>query len=125
MSDENNGKIVWTDLTVPDAEVVRNFYCGVLGWKWTAHPMGDYDDYTLNLPDDGTTIAGVCYNRGSNANMPAQWLNYVQVASVGVCISKCHELGGKLIEGPRLMGKSVFAVIQDPSGAVMGIIGNE
>jgi len=30
--------------------------------------------------------------------------------------------GGKLIDGPRMMGKSRFCVIQDPAGAMIALI---
>jgi predicted enzyme related to lactoylglutathione lyase len=32
------GTIAWTDLTVPDAEKVRDFYAAVVGWRIVSGP---------------------------------------------------------------------------------------
>jgi predicted enzyme related to lactoylglutathione lyase len=39
------GQIGWIDLTVPDAEGVRDFYRDVTGWTTSPIAMGDYQDY--------------------------------------------------------------------------------
>lgn len=118
----NNGKIVWTDLTVQNAEEVRDFYQSVLGWKSTDHSMGEYNDYVMQADENDQGTAGICHAKGANANMPAQWLVYVQVESVAAASEACLAQGGKIIDGPRQMGNNLFAVIQDPAGAVLGII---
>ncbi|PJA97553.1 MAG: glyoxalase, partial [Ignavibacteriales bacterium CG_4_9_14_3_um_filter_34_10] len=41
---ENIGSIGWIDLTVNNAEEVRDFYSKVIGWKSENVPMGDYFD---------------------------------------------------------------------------------
>ena len=116
------GSIVWTDLTVDNADEVRDFYSKVVGWKHEALSMGDYDDYVMtpNSGDDGAT--GICHARGNNANIPAQWMIYVSVEHVDAAVKACVDNGGKVLDGPRKMGENDFAVIQDPAGAVMGII---
>ncbi|MFK7904065.1 MAG: VOC family protein [Chitinophagales bacterium] len=123
MSEENKkpviGSIVWRDLTVPNAEEVKDFYCEVVGWKASLHP--GCDDFNIHQADD-EVMAGVCYAKGTNANVPPQWLVYVTVASVEESAAKCVEMGGKVLDGPRMMGANLFCVIQDPAGAVMGLI---
>src|SRR5262245_50792160 len=116
------GAIVWTDLTVPDAEKVRDFYQEVVGWEHDPVSMGDYADYNMKRPD-GKTVAGVCHARGVNATMPAQWMIYLQVADLDASMDACKKLGGEVIVGPREMGeKTSFCVIRDPAGAVVGLI---
>lgn len=115
------GSILWQDLTVNNATSVKEFYQSVIGWKASPQNMGDYDDYNIQN-ENGDTIAGICHNKGINKNVPPQWLVYVKVENVIVSISKCEALGGKIIDGPRMMGKNNFAVIQDPAGAVLAII---
>ena len=44
-SKERAGSISWTDLTVQNAEEIRDFYEAVAGWKSTPVQMGDYNDY--------------------------------------------------------------------------------
>jgi predicted enzyme related to lactoylglutathione lyase len=124
MSDEGNvgtGTVVWRDLTVGNAPEVREFYTRVTGWKADPVSMGDYQDYSM-LAEGGECVAGVCHARGVNDGMPAQWLIYIKVADLDRSIAECTALGGKVIHGPRSMGDSRFCVIQDPAGAVAGLI---
>jgi len=116
------GRIEWLDLTVADASRMRDFYTAVVGWKSSDVPMGSYSDFCMNLPDDNTTVAGVCHARGTNANLPSQWLVYVRVADVTSSAAECEKRGGKILDGPRRMAGSNFCVIQDPAGAVMALM---
>ena len=122
-SNSNNiGKVEWMDLTVVDAPKIRDFYASVVGWNTDAVPMGNYDDFNMNLPGSTQTIAGICHAKGSNANLPPQWLMYVRVASVAASVNECESRGGKVLDGPRRLGNGRFAVIEDPAGAVMALI---
>lgn len=116
------GSIAWIDLTVPDAEALRDFYASVAGWRFDPVSMGDYEDYCLLPPGSDAPVAGVCHARGANAKLPSQWLIYISVRSLAASIERCLALGGKLLDGPRPVGKQQFCVIQDPSGAVAGLI---
>ena len=116
------GAIVWQDLTVQNAEQVRDFYSEVVGWKASAQDMGGYDDFNMNDPTSGETVAGVCHAREANANLPPQWLMYITVESVDESARLCVEKGGKVIDGPRPMGDNQFCVIQDPAGAIAALI---
>lgn len=116
------GAIVWRDLTVPDAENIKRFYSYVVGWETKPHPMGEYDDFNIIVPDTGETIAGICHARGSNTGVPPQWLMYIEVEDIQGSIERCKEFGGAVVHGPRLMGTHNFCIIQDPAGAVIGLI---
>jgi len=118
----NIGRIEWMDLTVVDASRIKDFYCSVVGWDSSEVDMGTYSDFNINLPGSFDTVAGVCHARGSNANLPSQWLIYVRVADVKDSAEKCRKLGGKVLDGPRRMAGSNFCVIEDPAGAVMALM---
>ncbi|HWM91929.1 MAG TPA: VOC family protein [Thermoanaerobaculia bacterium] len=115
------GTVAWTDLTIPNADEVRDFYAAVAGWKPEALSMGDYNDYVMAAPD-GKGVAGVCHARGGNAGLPPQWLIYITVENVDESIRQCLEKGGKVIAGPKKMGSGKYCVIQDPAGAVAALI---
>lgn len=117
------GTVVWRDLTVPDASSVRDFYTQVVGWTAKPQSQGDYDDYEMFPPASEECIAGVCHARGSNADLPAQWLLYVKVDNVAASAAKCTELGGRVLDGPRTMGPMQFCCVQDPAGAAIALIG--
>lgn len=116
------GSITWADLTVAAASDVRDFYRAVVGWEPSEVEMGGYTDYCMNRPGSGDPIAGICHARGANANLPPQWLIYINVSDLELSMARCLEGGGALIAGPRNMGKlGRFCVIRDPAGAVAAL----
>lgn len=58
------GRIGWIDMTVENAEGIRDFYKAVVGWGHEDVPMGKYSDYSMTTPD-GDAVAGICHARGS------------------------------------------------------------
>jgi len=122
MSTQNEpGGIGWIDITVDDAESLRDFYAEVAGWRPENVSMGEYDDFNMTLPGSGKPAAGICHARGGNAELPAQWLIYITVADVDASAENCNALGGRVLVGPRAMGGGRFAVIEDPAGAVAAL----
>lgn len=120
------GTIGWRDLTVPDAGGVRAFYEQVVGWKHAPVSMGDYDDFSMLTPDTGTGVAGICHARGANADLPAQWLVYINVDNLDASLQACVDGGGQVLSGPRHMpGYGRYAVIQDPAGAACALFEHE
>jgi predicted enzyme related to lactoylglutathione lyase len=115
------GSVVWVDLTVADAEGIRDFYREVVGWRPEPVDMGEYEDYNMTIPASGKPAVGVCHARDTNANVPPAWLIYVAVPDVTASAQRCVELGGKIMDGPRLMGPSLFCAIQDPAGAMLAL----
>lgn len=109
---------MWMDLTVPNADHVRDFYAKVTGWQSEAMPMDGYADHVMKSPATGAAVAGICHARGDNATLPPQWLIYITVADLAASLRACEELGGKTIVPPREAGPAKYAVIQDPAGAV-------
>ena len=120
--DREIGVIGWTDLTVADAGALRDFYAAVVGWKPASVEMRGYDDYNMNAPGSGVTVAGICHARGPNARIPPQWLIYINVADIETSARRCRELGGTILVEPRDLGHhGRFCVIQDPAGAVAAL----
>jgi len=116
------GAIAWIDLTVADAEGIRNFYRDVVGWEAGELDMGGYPDFNMMEPGTGTPVAGVCHARGDNADLPPQWLVYIVVASLDESLARCVARGGSLVAGPKgEVGSERFAVIRDPAGAVCAL----
>ena len=111
------------DLTVPDADPIKEFYRAVVGWTSTPVDMGEYSDFNMNAPESGETIAGICHARGGNKELPAQWLFYVRVKDVDQSCRICLERGGEVILEPKDMGEyGRYCVIRDPAGAAFALI---
>lgn len=117
------GTIGWMDLTVKDATALRDFYAQVVGWSHSPVDMGGYQDFCMNPQGSESPAAGICHARGNNADLPAQWLIYITVSDLDRSMARCKKGGGRVISGPRDMGSyGRFCVIQDPAGAVAGLI---
>jgi predicted enzyme related to lactoylglutathione lyase len=116
------GNIGWIDLTVPNAERVRDFYQSVTGWAPSPVEMSGYHDYCMHPAPGSDPVAGICHARGKNAALPPQWLIYISVDDLDESLRRCTELGGKLRVPVRSMGLTGrFCVIEDPAGAVAGL----
>ena len=116
------GKITWTDLTVPDAAPIRDFYSQVVGWSHEAVDMGGYADFNMNISEDGETVAGICHARGENSHLPPQWLVYITVENLDLSLNSCKQMAGKILVPRKEMGEyGSYAVIQDPAGAVCAL----
>ncbi|HEU0052475.1 MAG TPA: VOC family protein [Longimicrobium sp.] len=119
------GTVGWLDLTVDDADGVRDFYAAVVGWRPEPLDMGGYSDYVMNSPETGEGAAGVCHQRGPNVGIPQVWLPYLIVADLDASMAACRERGGEVVIGPRDAGGGArFAIIRDPAGAHAAIFQN-
>jgi predicted enzyme related to lactoylglutathione lyase len=114
------GSITWTDLTVDDAERVRDFYHAVTGWTPVPLSMGTYADFVMKT-DDGEEIAGICHARGSNADLPPVWLVYITVDDLDHSLDQCHRHGGSVLTPPRSYAGGRYCVIKDPAGAICAL----
>ncbi|WP_422927809.1 VOC family protein [Singulisphaera sp. PoT] len=119
------GTIGWIDLTVPNAEEVRDFYKAVVGWTASEIDMGGYSDFCMHpaTGDEGEApVSGICHARGTNASLPPAWLVYITVEDLDASARLCQELGGKILLGPRDSGGAGrYCVIEDPAGAVAAL----
>lgn len=115
------GTIGWVDLTVAQAESVRDFYAAVVGWKPEDVDMGGYFDFNMTT-GDGTPRAGICHAARSNEGIPPVWMIYIHVDDLDESLSSCREAGGDVLGEIRTVGESGrYAFIRDPAGAVCAL----
>ena len=91
---------------------------GVSGMNAQANRINDYV-----LVSRGFARATVRTLSTGNANVNPTWLPYVRVTNVAETIEKAVQLGGKVLVAPKaevLDGK--VAVLEDPTGAAVGIL---
>lgn len=116
------GTLAWADLTVSDAEGIRDFYSRVVGWIPEEVDMEGYSDFTMTVPATGNPAVGICHARGVNSDVPSVWMVYLVVADLEESLSAVRDRGGVILAGPRRMGPgSAYAVIRDPAGAVAAL----
>ena len=111
------GKIGWIDISVEDAQGLRDFYAEVVGLNVEGVSMGDYEDYSMLMPGSGDAVCGICHARGSNAELAGGWLIYFIVEDVDSSAAASVDRGGKVLVEPRGLAGGRFCVIEDPSGA--------
>lgn len=120
MTTRTKGRLGWIDLTVDDAEHVRDFYGAVVGWTPDDVDMGDYADFNM-LDDAGTAVAGVCHRRGGNASMPTGWLPYFVVADLDAALAAALEGGGSVGDARTMGGSARWAIVRDPAGNAFAV----
>lgn len=120
MANSKQGTVAWVDLTVTNAEEIRDFYKSVIGWGAEAVGVEDHSDYNM-LDANGVPRAGVCHKLGINANIPSQWLVYFIVPDIDAALAAVASRGGSVIVSARGNPGSRVAVIQDPAGAVCAL----
>lgn len=116
------GEIFSAELTIDNADELRDFYSAVLGWTSQDLSMGSYDDYVM-LRDGETPVAGICHARGENTGIPPQWLINVTVLDLDRSLAACISRGGEQVTAVRgEPGHWRHVVIRDPAGAVMALL---
>lgn len=122
MSNFPVGTIPWIDLTIPDAEGIRDFYQAVVGWTNIPTKMGDYEDYSMVPPNSEQAVAGICHARGVNATLPPVWLVYIMVQNLDASMEAVRQKGGTVLVEPRSVEPGQrFCVIRDPAGAIAAL----
>ena len=118
---EGIGKIGWVDMSVDNADEVRDFYSAVVGLRAQDVDMGGYSDYSMLMRDSDDAICGICHARGSNAELPPGWLIYFIVENCDEAAAACTANGGKVLIEPKGLAGGRFCVIEDPSGATAAL----
>ncbi|UCD65233.1 MAG: VOC family protein [Candidatus Zixiibacteriota bacterium] len=117
-----HGTFCWNELMTRDVPAAAKFYSELLGWEAADSGMPGMK-YTV------FKIAGK--DAGGLMEMPAEipkevpdhWMTYIAVADIDAVVKKTLELGGTVLHGPQeVPGVGRFAVIQDPTGAVVSLI---
>lgn len=119
------GTINWRDLTTDKADELREFYQSVAGWTSQGLDMKNgkdtYQDYVMK-DTNGNSVAGICHSRGTNTGVPPQWIVYISVEDVDESVGNALKLGGKLLkEYKSKEGTLMYAMIEDPAGAVFAL----
>jgi len=111
------GEMAWLDLSVSDAQNVKDFYQKVVGWQSQAVDMEGYQDYCMMVEGEEQPVGGICHAKGCNMDLPPAWLPYFLVADIEKAVSEVENFGGEMITEVKSMGADKYVVIKDPGGA--------
>jgi predicted enzyme related to lactoylglutathione lyase len=114
------GTFLWDELLATDVEAAKRFYTSVFDWTTVDRDMGDMV-YTL-LKRAGDVDVGGLMRKPDDSPGPAAWLTYLATGDVDATVAKAKKLGGSVfMEGMDIPEVGRFAVIADPTGAVVGL----
>jgi predicted enzyme related to lactoylglutathione lyase len=116
------GDWIWIQLLSRDGLKASEFYRGVGGYDIVTNTeSGRLSDYLLS--SEGYARAAVRTIPPENEKVQPSWLLFVRVTNLTDAIAKARRLGGGVLLEPNpglLSGK--VAVINDPTGAAVGLL---
>ena len=122
----SNGEFVWYDFMASDVDKAIAFYGEAVGYKTQAWGDDGYQMWMINGGEN--SVGGVMQLPEQAAKMgaPPHWLSYVAVDDADAIAAKTSELGGNVLQpGFDIPDVGRIAVLQDPHGAVFGVVAFE
>jgi hypothetical protein len=117
---ERHGTFFWNELNTGDVEAAKSFFAKTIGWTFekTPNPQGDYWVASINgIPQAGIVPLSMFAPPGA----PPHWFAYLAVDDVDHRIKELTASGGIILRPPfDIPNVGRIAIIQDPTGAVMG-----
>ena len=112
-------KPIWVDLSSSDAAASRDFYSKLFGWNIEVNPDPQYGGYGM-ARIAGKDVAGIGPQMSPEA--PTAWTVYIASADAADTAKKAKAAGGNVLAEPMDVGpQGKMAIIQDPSGAALGV----
>jgi hypothetical protein len=119
---QTQGTFVWNEIMSKDIGKARSFYSELLGWTTREMDMGPGGKYTI-FTANGKDVGGGMGAGPGMEQVPSHWLAYVSVPNVDDSVKKAQSLSGTVIVPPTdIPNVGRFAIIQDPTGAALGLL---
>ena len=116
-----HGAFSWMELRTTDIDGAKRFYASLFGWQTQDMSMTDMQ-YTV-ISVHGDEVAGMMQIPKERSEMPPHWGLFVTVDNVDATADRAAKLGGQVLHQPTdIPDVGRFAIIQDPQGAVLGVI---
>ena len=117
------GTFGWAELNARGIEKATAFYADVFGWTASTSPMGEgQGDYTTFALDGQQMVGGLEMMPMVPAEVPSYWMVYFIVADVDEGFRRALELGATEVVAPAAMPGGHFAIVNDPQGAMFGLL---
>jgi predicted enzyme related to lactoylglutathione lyase len=115
-----SGGWLWNELHTTEPTKALSFYEKVVGFSHRSMDMGPGEKYHI-LSRDGVDRGGVMGHLA--AGTPPHWLPYVAVDDADATIAHARKLGARISVSPEdIPGIARFAILEDPTGAVLAIM---
>ncbi|HEY1655282.1 MAG TPA: VOC family protein [Candidatus Tumulicola sp.] len=110
---------VHVELATTDLPKAKEFYGKLFDWDLSDSSV---EGYTLIGVGENEYGVGGGMMKAPVANMPSNWMAYVAVSDIEGATAKAKSLGAKVLtEVTPIDSMGWISVIQDPTGAVLGL----
>lgn len=122
---KTHGLVYWTELMTRDVPGAVKYYGDVCGWEFEVMPMGEeIGDYYLGKVA-GQPVVGMMDMSAMEgmAEVPPHWFSYFAVDDLDAAVAATTAAGGQVLRAPFVIpGTGRIAILQDPTGAAMGLM---
>lgn len=120
------GTLTWNDLSTTDIDGATEFYGGLFGWTFEEVDTQGGPRYALIKHGGGAGGRnGGMRQMGAEEPFPPNWMPYFVAESVNGTVATAEGAGGRVVTGPMDLPSGRMAVLQDPNGAVFGVVEGE
>jgi len=117
-----HGAICWNELSSRNVDAAGGFYSKLFGWQPQAKNMGDMK-YTVFAQGKEQRAGMMGAPSQMPASVPSYWTPYFQVNDCNAAVKKAESLKAKAMVPPQDVPEvGRFAILQDPQGAVFGVL---
>lgn len=117
------GTFGWAELSSRGIGKAIEFYDKVFGWRAETNPMGEgQPDYTQFHVGEDAVAGGMEMDPSFPAEAPSYWMVYFNVSDVDAAFTRANELGATEVVPPSPMPGGRFAIVNDPQGAMFGLL---
>lgn len=117
-----HGETAWIECASADVEATKAHYARLCGWQYDGMPMAEGGTYWVARLGD-KMVAGIMSRDVIPYRVPPHWLVYLEVEDMDAAITACNETGGKVLREPfDVPGVGTIAIIDEPSGAAVGLL---
>lgn len=116
-------RVWWHELNTWEPDQARHFYSVTLGWDFQPTNLPDGTCYWV-AHKDRRPVGGIFQLTEPDFNgIPAHWMTYLAVDDIAAAQTRAEEAGGEILRPAfRLHGVGRLSVVNDTSGAVIGLI---
>jgi len=115
---------VHVELNSPDPDKAKAFYSKLFSWQLQDLPNSPVPEGTYTMIQVGNGTGGGIMKQVPGG--PTGWLAYVGVDDIGAATKKAESLGAKVMKNvTEVKDMGWFSIIQDPTGAVLGLWQNK
>ena len=120
MANDGHGRFHWNELLTNDVEAAKTFYGEIMGWTYDKM-TGPEGAYYVAIKSNNPVCAIAPMPAAAAADTPVHWFSYIEIDQLDASIASAKAAGATVLRDPLdLQDVGRIAIVQDPTGAVVG-----